>query len=108
MYLNAQVYRSLCCSLFSFVWQLEEPPPEVLKLELWALRRLAPGPGNWIRAVDLQNLRRYGHTFEFAGFKRSAIASTLRVLQFEPQLDCSRMHSNLLDIFATASVSDKV
>ena len=86
---------------------MEDTPPEVLKLELWALRRLAPGPGNWIRAVDLRNLRRYGHKFEFAGSKHIAVASRMRVLQSKPQLNCSRMHADLLHIFATASISHK-
>ena len=49
MYMNASVYRSFCMSLFSFLWQLEDIPTEVLHLETWALRRLAPGPGNWLR-----------------------------------------------------------
>ena len=49
---NALVYRTFCCSVFGFLWQLDSLPDRVLAEEAWALRRLAPGPGNWIRPVD--------------------------------------------------------
>ena len=108
MYMNTQVYHSLCVSVFSFLWQLEDPPAEVLKLEPWALRRLAPGPGNWIRPQDLFCLHRFGHPFEFPSFKRISIAAKMRVYHCEPQLNCQAMHEELLHVFATAPLKHSV
>ena len=107
MYMNAQVYRSLCVSVFSFLWQLEDSPAEVLELEPWALRKLAPGPGNWIRPADLKHLRRYGHPFEFPDFQLTSLAAKMRVYHCEPQLNCRTKHDELLRVLATAPLSHK-
>ena len=86
--LNANIYRTFCCSLFSFLWQLEEPPEEVLNLEAWALRRLVPGPGNWIRPADLCQLKtKFGLPIEFPSFRHMALATKMRVCEYEPQLN---------------------
>ena len=107
MYLNAQIYRALCLSIFSFLCQLEDPPVTVLNLEPWALRRLAPGPGNWIRPLDLAHLRRFGHPFDFASIQQMALAAKVRVYHFEPQLNVKRLHGDLLNLFATAPMKHK-
>ena len=104
MYMNAQIYRSLCMSVLSFLGQLEEIPDEVMKLEPWALRQLAPGPGNWIRTTDLFHLRKYGHPFAFQSFQLTALAAKLRVYHFEPQLQCKELHSKLVQAFASAQI----
>ena len=97
------MYRTFCCSVFSFLWQLEEPPASVLDLEAWALRRLAPGPGNWIRTCDLNHLRAYGHPFEFRSIHHMSLAAKVRVSIYEPQLALERLHSDLISAFATAT-----
>ena len=80
--------------------QLEEPPPSISHLEEWALRRMAPGPGNWIQPSDLHQLKCYGCPFQFQNLSHTSLASKLRVCTFEPQLVLQNMHSDLLFAFA--------
>ena len=87
MHINAKVYRVFCTSVLSFLWQLEEVPSNMFKVEEWALRRMAPGPGNWIRPIELRHLQhRYGHPFSFPSFKQMSMSAKLRVMHFEPML----------------------
>ena len=76
----------------------------MLDLEAWALRRFAPGPGNSIRPTDLSHLRKYGHPFDFGNFWQAALAAKVRVFEFEAQLSCERLHSDLLSLFAAAQI----
>ena len=104
MHFNSIVYRTFCYAVFGFLWQLEDPPPSVLELEKWALRRMAPGPGNWVRPVDLNHLSSYGHPFEFYSFCHTSLAAKMRVLKYEPQLNFHRLHSDLVHHLANASM----
>lgn len=56
MHFSSRVYRTFCVALFGFLSQLEDIPESVLNDEPWALRRVAPGPGNWVCPVDLHHL----------------------------------------------------
>ena len=102
--LNCRVYKSFCCSLFSFLWQLEDIPTSILELEKWAFRRLVPGPGNWVQSRDLTHLSSYGYPFEFPSMEHSSLAAKVRVFSKEPQINCQNLHSELLHAFATASM----
>ena len=53
---SALLYCSLAVASLSFVMQICPIPAEVLVQEARALRRLAPGPGNWIPISALHNL----------------------------------------------------
>ncbi|CAE8623176.1 unnamed protein product [Polarella glacialis] len=54
--LNAVAHRVFIASVLSYVMQLEADPADLqIKFE-FALRRLAPGPGNWIALADLTHL----------------------------------------------------
>lgn len=53
---SALLYRSLAVASLSFVMQICPIPAEVLVQEARALRRLAPGPGNWIPISAIHNL----------------------------------------------------
>ena len=107
MQLNAIVYRTFCCSLLSFLWQLEELPEDALQAEAWALRRLAPGPGNWVTAKELRNFSRaYGFPFEFASFSHMALSAKLRVLEYEPQLHV-QLYQNQLQILLEFHQQDR-
>ena len=104
--LNARIYRTFCCSVLSFLWQLEEVPTDVLDTEVWALRRLVPGPGNWVRPVDLSHLQhRYGHPFNFASFHHMSLAAKLRILAYEPQLDFEERYADFVSMRASASMN---
>jgi hypothetical protein len=86
---DARVYRTFCISVLGFLWQLARVPPEVLDAEAGALRKFAPGPGNWATPLDLFCLQSsFGFTFAFQSVETSAIAAKLRVAQYE-NLDLS-------------------
>ncbi|CAE8623190.1 unnamed protein product [Polarella glacialis] len=77
-------YRSFVISVLSFVWQLEDPPPDLLKSEVHVLRCLVPGPGNWISKKDLFHLADgLGFPASFPSIVTSALAAKLRVLRFD-------------------------
>ena len=90
--------------MLSFLWQLDSLPPEVYKLEQWALRRLAPGPGNWICPTDLCHLRKFGAPFHFPSFHHLATAAKLRLKQFEPQLAWNTLKAQVTDIVGSPSI----
>ena len=59
------------------------------------LRLMAPGPGNWIMPRDLFHLGDgYFHPFSFSNLELLALASKLRVIEFE-QLDLDRPAAEL-------------
>jgi len=100
-----RVYRTFCCSVFGFLWQIDRIPPSARDAELWALRRLAPGPGNWVRPTELTQLKhRYGHPFEFPAFHDLAMSAKLRVLQYEPQMDWRQYEKEFTDMIASAGI----
>ena len=70
-------------------------------LEHWALRRLAPGPGNWIRPQDLCHLKCYGTPFDFPSFHHLARAAKLRFIEFEPQLHWDTLRTQISDLVHT-------
>ena len=101
MALNARVFRTFCCSVLSFLWQLDDLPEDIGELEHWALRRLAPGPGNWIRPPDLCHLKCYGTPFDFPSFHHSARVAKLRFIEFEPQLHWDTLRTQISDLVRT-------
>ena len=87
LFYASQVYNIMILSLFSFIGQLEDPPPAVLAAETALLRKAAPGVGGWCRQVELHNLRRaYRFAGEFKEIKVTAAAAKLRVCQYENSL----------------------
>ena len=78
---NTNVYRTFCFSVLRFVGQLEHLLSSVLQDELWALRRVASGPGNLWKREDLFMLRHgYGFPFSFPSLRCVSMASRARVL----------------------------
>lgn len=63
-----------------FVAQLELVYAEVVEAETRALRKLAPGPGTWISAEDLEHLGLYGIGNGFRSISHTAKAAKLRLL----------------------------
>ena len=98
MSLNASIFRTFCSSVLSFLWQLDDVPEEVYKLEHWALRRLAPGPGNWLRPAELHHMKSFGAPFDFPSFRHMALAAKLRFMRFEPQLNWDGNYAQMLAI----------
>ena len=49
----ATAYNTYAISVLSYIGQLELPPARVTEAEHSALRKAAPGPGNWMKSEDL-------------------------------------------------------
>ena len=97
MHISARTYRTLCFSALSFLWQLEDLPEELGRVEQSVLRLLAPGPGNWITPTILHHLQdQFFHPFSFPSAPLTALAAKLRVLEFEPHL-CAEERVGQLD-----------
>ena len=78
---NSMFYNIFAVTTLEFVAQLEDVPDSVLKVEEWALRRLAPGPGNWISPEDLENLDKFGIGNGFRLLRHTHRAAKLRVIK---------------------------
>ena len=79
-----QIYKTFVFSVLAFVCQLEEPPEAAILLESICMRKFAPGPGNWISALDLFHLQDlFGLPVSFPSIRTYALASKLRVARFE-------------------------
>lgn len=82
--LSIQNYKTFVFSVLSFVQQVEHIPDRLFSAEAEALRRFAPGPGNWIMPGDLYNLvDLFGFPMSFPSLRTSALAAKLRVLAYE-------------------------
>jgi hypothetical protein len=66
-------------STLEFVAQLECPTDEIFEAERSALRKQAPGPGNWIACEDLENLTCFGIGASFRTIWATAKAAKLRI-----------------------------
>ena len=53
LHFTATVYNTYLLSSILFPAQIARVSKEVLELETWALRKAAPGPGNWCSNEDL-------------------------------------------------------
>jgi hypothetical protein len=58
--MNIIVFNTYIVTVLEYVAQLLEVTEEVKFAMSWALRKLAPGPGNWISQRDLENLKSFG------------------------------------------------
>jgi hypothetical protein len=84
LFFATQVWNIMVLSLFSFVAQLEVPPPEALAAETALLRKAAPGAGGWCRQSELHRLKRaYGFAGEYKNLASTATAAQLRVAMYE-------------------------
>ena len=77
---NAAIYNAYVLSVLTFLLQLAVLPPGFAAIEAAALRRLAPGPGNWIQPEDLYFLAdSFGQARSFADPLVVSIAARVRV-----------------------------
>ena len=83
--LAALVYNTVVVSVLSFVWQLSDPPDDLLDVEQRILLDIAPGPYQWILPSDLIRLKQvYGMPYSFRSIRLSALSTKLRVFKSEP------------------------
>ena len=84
LHFTTVAYNVYIASLLSFLLQLEVVPVAFRALEASALRRLVPGPAQWILPADLHALRRhYGMPHDFADIADVSLAARFRVAHCE-------------------------
>ena len=81
--------------------QLAANPDELQSLFVSALRRLAPGPGNWVTVNDLVNLQHFGFRSQYIDPQWTSLAAKLRVVHSVAQ-DCSERASQLEQLRAAS------
>ena len=77
--MNTLAFNIYIVTLLEYVAQLQQVTPGVIAKENAALRKLAPGPGNWIMPRDLEHLKQFGFPAEFRTILITAAAAKLRV-----------------------------
>lgn len=80
-------YNTYVLPVLLFVAQLEPPPTTVIQAEKAALRRIAPGPGNWCSPADLHHGHAYGLGAEMRPLAVSCRAAMLRTHAWESHCD---------------------
>ena len=90
-------------SVLSFHIQLEDAPEDIYKKEHAALRKFNAGPGNWVVAADLFNLKEnYGFPMSYPSLRVISLAAKLRVMEFEVT-DSARRAKLLIEAWVDAS-----
>ena len=83
-YYSALAYNIYITSLAGYIGQLENPPEDMRQTEELVLRRAAAGPYRWALPADLHRLHdHFGQTTNFRDIHFNAVASKLRVVQYE-------------------------
>ena len=78
---NSIYYNTFIVTTLEYVAQLSDVPMRVIQAEQAALRKLAPGPGNWISEEDLENLACFSIGNGFRTIQPTAKASKLRLMR---------------------------
>eukprot|EP00435_Cladocopium_sp_Y103_P073895 s11_g45.t1 len=60
-FLRLKMFKTFSLSTLSFVMQLVDLPPNINDIQNLCVRKLFPGPGNWISIRDAQHLHRKWH-----------------------------------------------
>ena len=60
-FLRLKLFKSFSLSTLSFIMQLADLPTNAIDLQRLCVRKLFPGPGNWISLRDAQHLQRKWH-----------------------------------------------
>jgi hypothetical protein len=95
LHYNMKAYRTFVAPILSFLMQLEPDPPDLMARFESCLRRLAPGPGNWITAADLAHLQTaFRFPSSFRDPRWTSLATKLRVI-CEVAPDCQQKHQTL-------------
>ena len=77
---NVLDFNTFIVTALEFVAQLCTPPGNIDDMMNSALRKLAPGPGNWCTTRDLEHLQLYGLPASFRTLVFTAKAAKLRVV----------------------------
>ena len=80
LFWNSIYYNTFVVTTLEYVAQLEHIPEEATKAEEEAMRKLAPGPGNWIVLQDLENLHHLGFSSGFRLIGYTSYAAKLRLM----------------------------
>lgn len=90
LFYNMKVYRTFISTVLSFIMQLADDHPDLEDSFHKVLRRLAPGPGNWITPADATHLHSsYSFVCSFQDPRWTSLAAKLRVIATMAQ-DCDQ------------------
>ena len=94
---NAVAFNTYAVTTLEFVAQICKVSDQVMADHAVALRRLAPGPGNWCTIADLENLRSFGFPCEFRTIDKTARAAKLRLVE-KSLPDLQQLYEELTDV----------
>jgi len=77
------VYNIYVLPVLTFVAQLSSPPEAVLSLERTAVRRVAPGPGEWCQPADLHHAPDWGLARPMRPMQATCTGAMLRAHAWE-------------------------
>ena len=100
--MNAVAYNVYIAPVLQYVAQLLVPAERILDAESKALRKLAPGPGNWIVQRDLENLTQLGFKYDFRTISSTAMAAKLWVMK-DTALDAKAKRDQLRNAYLDAA-----
>ena len=83
MLITLQAYRCYIASVLVFVAQLEELPSNFAATEDKAVRKLFPGPRDWITAAAMKDLKVAGFPMELPDTLQYGVAARARVARHE-------------------------
>jgi hypothetical protein len=108
LYFTTLAYNIYISSVLGFLLQLEPLPTSWDAEERSSLRRLLPGPAQWILPEDVHNLRRsLGFPAEFADLREVSLAARLRVHYREAQTTGGlRINAKVAELRATRASTD--
>jgi hypothetical protein len=78
-----ETYGIYVASVLTFVAQLRRPPPDIHSLEAVAIRRIAPGPGNWCSLEDMTHGTLLGLHNAVRPLEATCEAAMLRTFHWE-------------------------
>ena len=84
LHFDARVYNTFAMPVLCYIAQLEQPPKWVLDCVRDSLKKVAKGPHNWVRHIDLWTLKEaFGLKASFKNLEWNAIAAQVRVCSFD-------------------------
>jgi hypothetical protein len=95
LFYNTRVYSVFIATVLSFIMLLSDDPPELETYFHKTIRKLAPGPGNWITLADATHLEcAYSFPCSFQNPTWTSMAAKLRVISTLAQ-DCYQKRKDL-------------
>ena len=78
-----ETYNIFVLPVLLFIAQLEVPPDSVIQMEKAAVRKVAPGPGEWCSVADMHHARELGQGVQLRPLQVTCCAVRLRTHAWE-------------------------